>query len=407
MHTQLITTTAPIAFDIANYSRSTPDTSPVDRYLGSLSAGSEATMLQALGVVTSLLTGAGRPDTTVGQKREQRKATAEALRQAARDFDWFALSDRQAEAFLLQLAAQGYAASSQAKMIAAVVGVLGACQTLLRRQSREALQAVTEAGQASVQTIVPMQAVDNARMGSIAGAVDVLREYTPQAPAGASDEEAAAAAAGARALSDDEVELLALACAKRGAIGARDMAILALGIGGGLRRSEIAALRFDDITWADQYTAKRKPYLTARVRHGKGDKFRVIMLLNGSREALLQWRRVRGDDKGPLLYAFHKGTGMVVDQSIDAQTVYNVCQETAAAAGIAPFAPHDMRRTMVSNMIAATGDVAMASKQAGHSNIQTTMGYDMRGAALQAAAVDVSSHFPFMAVTIQPSLAAD
>ena len=46
----------------------------------------------------------------------------------------------------------------------------------------------------------------------------------------------------------------------------------------------------------------------------------------------------------------------------------------------------------------------MASKCAGHANIETTMRYDKRGKKKQAEAVDTSSHFSFMSVTVQTEL---
>jgi integrase len=57
-----------------------------------------------------------------------------------------------------------------------------------------------------------------------------------------------------------------------------------------------------------------------------------------------------------------------------------------AEAAVAPATPHDMRRTLISNLLDRGVDLATAARVAGHASTDTTAGYDRRGErALRAA----------------------
>jgi len=88
-----------------------------------------------------------------------------------------------------------------------------------------------------------------------------------------------------RALNQGEVAALLDACAA--AAGARDAAIIALLLGGGLRRSEAVALTLADYS----------PETGLKVR-GKGDKERLTYIEGGAALALADWIAARGDWPG-------------------------------------------------------------------------------------------------------------
>lgn len=157
--------------------------------------------------------------------------------------------------------------------------------------------------------------------------------------------------------------------------GRRDAALLGLAFGAGLRRSEIAALTVADF---DATTAALRLI-------GKGDRERIAFATNGTRDALAAWLDVRGADPGPFLRGVNRhgriGGGMT------AQAVLLALQRLAARAGVAPFTPHDCRRSFVSRLLDAGADVVSIAALAGHQSIETTRRYDRRGArAAQAAA---------------------
>ena len=393
-------------FNVQTWAQERPLDNPVDEYISGLRRQtSKTTMLQALGVMATIYDGDGRPDVDRTLPPAQRKVIADAQKEYARHFDWFAIDDRATQRMLADLKALGYAKSSQGKMLAAVTGVLQRCMRIIRRHDRETRQKlITQwhgTAEALAETMKMMDAIVGMRYSATQSALDELADYTPEGPA--RDKTTTAKREG-RALKEQEVKKLFAACRKQGgALGARNQVILALGIGCGLRRSEIAALQYEHIDW-DGLTVGDDPYLPIRILGAKGDKDRLVNASNGTRQALLQWRAIRGAAVGPLLYSFDRWTGMQPGMPIDGQTVYSTLADLAQLADVNQFAPHDMRRTFVSGFIKATGDISMASKLAGHASVSTTQIYDKRGEEEQAAAVIAAVHVPFELITVQTAL---
>src|SRR5215213_3575234 len=71
-----------------------------------------------------------------------------------------------------------------------------------------------------------------------------------------------------------------------------------------------------------------------------------------------------------------------------------ILHDQAAAAGVAPFTPHDMRRTYISELLDAGTDLATVQKMVGHGGATTMAGYDRRGDANRRRAADLV-HVPF------------
>ncbi len=180
-----------------------------------------------------------------------------------------------------------------------------------------------------------------------------------------------------RALTPGEVKALAHACIEdRGAAGARDLAILALLYGCGLRRAEAVSLELAD---ADLESG------VVTVRGGKGRKDRITHAPPGAKQALAAWAAARGPKPGPLLCPVDKA-GRTAFRKMTAQAVYLALQKRAAGADVAAFSPHDLRRTFVSDLLDAGADLATVQKLAGHADPSTTARYDRRGEAAKAKA---------------------
>jgi site-specific recombinase XerD len=187
-----------------------------------------------------------------------------------------------------------------------------------------------------------------------------------------------------RALSSGEVIALLDSCARDStAGGARDAAIIALLVAGGLRRSEASALDLADYN-TDTGALKVR---------GKGDKERVTYLTGGAAAATTDWIRVRGTTAGALLCPVRK-SGEVEQRRISAQAIYDALLKRAREASVREFSPHDLRRTFVSDLLDAGADISAVQKLAGHANVQTTARYDRRGeeAKRKAAAL---IHLPY------------
>ena len=188
-----------------------------------------------------------------------------------------------------------------------------------------------------------------------------------------------------RAVLAGELAALVRACAADPTpAGTRDAAIFAVLYIGGIRRSELAGLDVAD--WTPEPP-------TLRVRHGKGDKERLVPLVGAAAAALDAWLAVRGDRPGGLFLAITRhrtivGTGMT------SHAVYNVLAKRQREAGAAKLSPHDFRRTFVGDLLDAGVDLSTVQQLAGHASVATTARYDRRGEATKRRAV-AALHFPY------------
>ena len=193
-----------------------------------------------------------------------------------------------------------------------------------------------------------------------------------------------------RALSAGELRTLFTDCSTDASpVGVRDAALLGVLYGSGLRRAEIVAL---DVTDYDPATA------ALRVAHGKGRKARLTYIRGGAAAALEQWMAVlasAGDNSrdGPLFVRLRKGDTITTDR-LTPSGVLLVLQRRARAAGVAPFSPHDVRRTFIGDLLDAGADISTVQRLAGHANVQTTARYDRRGERTKHTAAGLL-HVPY------------
>ncbi len=182
-----------------------------------------------------------------------------------------------------------------------------------------------------------------------------------------------------RALSPEEIAALMEACTgDLTLVGVRDAAMLAVLIVG-LRRSEVVNLDLSDFN-------SRIRALT--IRNAKGRKDRIVYLPVGSVRAVKDWVKVRGLEPGPLLYPFNKAKRPILKRMSE-QGVTKALQRRGEQAGVAPFSPHDLRRTFISDLLSAGADLATASQLAGHSSTNVTARYDRRGEEAKKKAIDL------------------
>jgi len=144
-----------------------------------------------------------------------------------------------------------------------------------------------------------------------------------------------------RCLEREELTLL------RSAAGARDLAILALLYGGGLRRAEAASL----------HALPALESGSVRVR-GKGDVVRVV--------PLPPWAQRDFSAGAPTGVTTARGIGRVVERLVE-------------RAALEAVSPHDLRRSYCTHMLEAGADVATVARLMGHASPQVTMRYDRRG----------------------------
>jgi len=187
-----------------------------------------------------------------------------------------------------------------------------------------------------------------------------------------------------RALSEEELAALMEACTSDPTpVGIRDAAMLAI-LMIGLRRSEVVNLDLKDFN-------PRTRALT--IRRAKGRKDRINYLPEGGVKAVSDWLAVRGRLPGPLLYPLDKAKRIIL-RRMSEQGVMRALQRRGEQAGVAPFSPHDLRRTFISELLDAGADIVVVSQLAGHSSPSVTSRYDRRGEAAKLRAIDLL-HVPY------------
>lgn len=188
----------------------------------------------------------------------------------------------------------------------------------------------------------------------------------------------AAQAEKGRHLKQGELTALLGACMDGSMAGMRDAALIAVGYIAGLRRAELAGLQLADYDQSEG---------TLKITKGKGNKERILPLADGAAEALADWLKVRGDWAGPLFVRIRKGERLM-DSALTEQAIYFILTERAEQAGVKKFSPHDLRRTFAGDLLDAGADIVTVQKLMGHSDANTTAGYDRRDAKAKRAAVN-------------------
>lgn len=146
----------------------------------------------------------------------------------------------------------------------------------------------------------------------------------------------------------------------------RNRALLAVLFYAGLRRSEAAALEWRDIDLENGIIT---------VRHGKGDKQREVPILSDTlRDYLAEWDSVT-DGRKYVFCGIRKGDHLDTDKPLKTNAIWTLIKNTGAAIGVTNLAPHDARRTLLTNALFSGANVADAQFIAGHANPQTTLRY--------------------------------
>ena len=178
--------------------------------------------------------------------------------------------------------------------------------------------------------------------------------------------------AAGRALSEAEKIAIIAVLGSGRPVDIRNSAIFGLAVYGGLRRAEIAALP----------VTAYEPNTNALVIRGKGNKQRTVYVAPGVDTALADWlalrKRVATADTGYLFTRVLK-CGRILPQGITPAAIYGMLQEMQQRAKVAPFSPHDLRRTFAGDLLDAGVDMATVQRLMGHSNADTTSRYDAEG----------------------------
>jgi site-specific recombinase XerD len=148
--------------------------------------------------------------------------------------------------------------------------------------------------------------------------------------------------------------------------GKRDRALLALLLGCGLRRRELAGLRIEEIQ-------QRDGRWCVVDLAGKGNRVRTVPMPPWTKSAVDDWLAAAGFTSGLVLGAVNKGD-RIAGQGMSAQSIYEVVDRYGKELG-ATLAPHDVRRTFAKLAHKGRAPLEQIRLSLGHASIQTTERY--------------------------------
>jgi integrase len=149
--------------------------------------------------------------------------------------------------------------------------------------------------------------------------------------------------------------------------GRRDRAMLALMLGCGLRRGEVAALRLDHLQ-------QREDHWVIADLVGKAAHIRTVPVPGWVKAAVDEWVASAAITEGRLFRCVSRKE-LVWGPGITEKVIWHVVKAAAAAAGIAKLSPHDCRRTCARLCHAAGGELEQIQFLLGHVSVETTERY--------------------------------
>jgi integrase/recombinase XerD len=166
-----------------------------------------------------------------------------------------------------------------------------------------------------------------------------------------------------RILTEPDVTAMFVAAEDRAASGefasVRNLAILELLYGSGLRASELVTLGRDSLR-------KGQPFVILR---GKGSKERLVPISSRAEGAVERWLEFVPRDS---LWLFPSGK-----RHLSRMRLFQIVRELAALAGISPdrVSPHVLRHAFATHLLSGGADLRVLQSLLGHADIATTQIY--------------------------------
>lgn len=146
-------------------------------------------------------------------------------------------------------------------------------------------------------------------------------------------------------------------------IGLRDIALLASLASSGLRVSEIATLK------QQQIRAKGKGFVV--LVRGKNDvEYREAPLSREAREHIMHWLAERPIKSDYVFTAFEGRGQRLAERPLSASAIWRIVRKYSDSAGLEDIKPHDFRRFVGTQL--ARNNLRMAQKALGHKRLETT-----------------------------------
>jgi site-specific recombinase XerD len=149
--------------------------------------------------------------------------------------------------------------------------------------------------------------------------------------------------------------------------GLRDRAIIAVLLGCGLRRSEVAALTFAHVQQRDG----RWCIVDLVGKHGRA---RTAPMPNWVEVAIDVWMSAAQVENGRVFRPVDRAE-QVAGEVLSQKVVWQLIKPYAEVAGVPGIAPHDLRRTCAKLCRAGGGELEQIQMLLGHASVQTTERY--------------------------------
>jgi site-specific recombinase XerD len=149
--------------------------------------------------------------------------------------------------------------------------------------------------------------------------------------------------------------------------GLRDRAILAVLLGCGLRRSEVAALTM-------RHVQQRDGRWCIVDLVGKCGRVRTVPMPVWVKAAVDSWTCAAAVTDGHIFRTVNR-SGQVRGATLSDRVVWQLLRGYAGAAGVPGIAPHDLRRTFAKLCRAAGGELEQIQLLLGHASVNTTERY--------------------------------
>lgn len=155
-------------------------------------------------------------------------------------------------------------------------------------------------------------------------------------------------------LSSVELDEIRQAC-----MDSKERALIEFLVTSGVRVDELVNLEIADVNLQD---------MSVHVRHGKGNKERVVYINDIARSHLQKYLMTRSD---PFTALFISRTG----NSYTTNAIRTLVKKIGKRAGVSNVHPHRFRRTLATNLALRGMSVQDIQRILGHANIATTMEY--------------------------------
>jgi site-specific recombinase XerD len=181
-----------------------------------------------------------------------------------------------------------------------------------------------------------------------------------------------------RALATTEISTLLAGSNEQTTIVFRDLALIAILRGSGIRRQELVQLKLRDYNPSTS---------ELEIRSGKRSAYRTVYLPAIAINLIEAWLELRGRKPGALVCPIRKG-GIIQLRHLSGDGVLKIVKKRAHLCGVSHFSPHDFRRTLASELLAAGVDTFVVQRILGHSSPLITAKYDLRGKHTMRQAVE-------------------